>query len=78
MSDSLKISKIVVDPNLCIGAAPCTTIAPDAFQLNAEGKAEVLPNWQRVDAKTLLEAAQSCPVNAILVYDEAGNQIYPK
>ena len=78
MPDALKISKIVVDPNLCIGAAQCTTIAPDAFQLNSEGKADVLPNWQVVDAKTLLEAAQSCPVNAILVYDEAGNQIYPK
>ena len=75
---SRKIAKIVVDRGLCIGAAPCTTIAPDAFQLNSEGKADVLPNWQVVDAKTLLEAAQSCPVNAILVYDEAGNQIYPK
>lgn len=78
MSDSPKISKIVVDPNLCIGAAPCTTIAPDAFQLNAEGKAEVQANWQNVDGKTLLEAAQACPVNAIFVYDEAGNQIHPK
>ena len=78
MPPALKLSKIVADPNLCIGAAPCTTIAPAAFQLNSEGKADVLPNWQVVDAKTLLEAAQSCPVNAILVYDEAGNQIYPK
>lgn len=74
----LKISKVVVDRNLCIGAAPCTSIAPNVFQLDEEGKAVVQPGWEGTDAKTILEAAQSCPVNAIMVYDENGNQIYPK
>lgn len=72
-----KISKVVVDRNLCIGAAPCTTIAPEAFELDQEGKAVVKSTWTNVEGKTILEAAQSCPVNAIIVYDEEGKQIYP-
>ncbi len=78
MSDQIKISKVVVDRDLCIGAAPCTTVAPDAFELDDEGKAVVKPGWTNVEGKTILEAAQSCPVNAILVYDDTGAQIYPK
>ena len=78
MPDDIKISKVVVDRNICIGAAPCTTVAPDAFELDVEGKAVVKPGWTNVAGKTILEAAQSCPVNAIFVYDENGNQIYPK
>ena len=78
MSDPIKISKVVVDRNLCIGAAPCTTVAPDAFELDDEGKAVVKQGWANVEGKTIIEAAQSCPVNAIFVYDDQGNQIYPK
>ena len=79
MSDApLKISKVVVNRDLCIGAAPCTTVAPDAFELDDEGKAVVKPGWENVEGKTVLEAAQSCPVNAIFVYDDQGAQIYPK
>lgn len=77
MSDEIKISKVVVDRNLCIGAAPCTTVAPDAFELDAEGKAVVKESWKNVEGKTVLEAAKSCPVNAIAVFDETGKQIYP-
>lgn len=77
-SNQIKISKVVVDRDLCIGAAPCTTVAPDAFELDDEGKAVVKPGWANVEGKTILEAAQSCPVNAILVYDDKGEQIYPK
>lgn len=79
MSDAPKplvISKIEVDRELCIGAAPCVTIAPGVFQLDDENKAYVVdPN--STDAETILLAAQSCPVQAIIIYDEEGKQIYP-
>jgi len=79
MSSTLKkISKVVVDRELCIGAAPCTTVAPDAFELDEEGKAVLKSTWVNVAGQTILEAAQSCPVNAIIVYDEEGKQIYPE
>ena len=84
--------KIQVDPDLCIGAASCVTIAPDTFELNAENKADVLDHglspggssYERVVEVTPVEleriilGAQSCPTLAIAVFDEAGNKLYPE
>ena len=72
----LKIAKIVVDRDLCIGAATCVTIAPNTFQMDDENKA-YLVNLEGDDAETILMAAESCPTKAIFLYDEAGEQIYP-
>ena len=72
----LKISRVVVDRDACIGAAPCVTIAPGVFQLDDDNKAYVV-NQEGADAETILLAAQSCPVQAIAVFDEQGHQIYP-
>ena len=72
----LKISRVVVDRDLCIGAAPCVTVAPGVFQLDDENKAYIV-DQKGADDETILLAAQSCPVQAILVYDETGKQIYP-
>lgn len=83
--------RIIVDPDLCIGAASCVTIAPDTFQLNTENKAEVLdhaaapggPTYERTvevteeEKETIILGAQSCPTLAITIFDEAGVQLYP-
>lgn len=72
----LKIAKIYVDRDLCIGAAPCVVVAPGVFQLDDENKAVVM-DAKGADDETILLAAQSCPVQAIILHDEEGNQIYP-
>lgn len=72
----LKISKIVVDRDLCIGAATCVTIAPGTFAMDEENKA-VLVDLQGDAAETILMAAESCPTKAIFLYDDEGKQIYP-
>ncbi len=72
----LKIAKIYVDRDICIGAAPCVTVAPGVFQLDDENKAFVV-DQHGADAETILLAAQACPVQAIILHDEDGNQIYP-
>lgn len=72
----LKISKIVVDRHLCIGAASCIAVAPGVFELDGENKA-VVYNDKGADDETILLAAKSCPTQAILIFDEDGNQIYP-
>ncbi len=87
-----KIAKIKVDRNLCIGSAPCVTMAPEVFDLDDEAKA-VLKHKDGVkssdavfvseleapmDDEILLMAAQSCPTRAIFLYDEEGKQIYPE
>lgn len=83
--------RIVIDPDLCIGAASCVTVAPDTFVMNIENKAEVLdhgqapdgPQYERVVEATeaekdnLIMAAQSCPTLAITIFDEQGQQLYP-
>lgn len=71
-----KISKIVVDRHLCIGAASCIAVAPGVFNLDGENKA-VVYNDKGADDETILLAAKSCPTQAILLFDEDGNQLFP-
>ena len=76
MDKPLKISRIIIDRDACIGAAPCVTVAPGVFQLDEDNKAYVVDE-NAADADTILLAAQSCPVQAISILDEDGKQIYP-
>jgi ferredoxin len=68
--------KVRVDRELCIGVSNCVAIAPTVFKLDDENKAMVL-DAASVDEKTLMEAAESCPQDAIIVEDDAGKQLYP-
>ncbi len=68
--------KVKVDRDACIGVGNCVAFAPTVFQLDKENKAVVL-DASSVDLDALLEAAKSCPENAIIVEDDEGNQIYP-
>jgi ferredoxin len=68
--------RIEVKRDICIGAATCTAIAPDVFELDDEMKATV-KNPQGADDTIILDAAKSCPTLAIYIYDDAGKQIFP-
>jgi ferredoxin len=68
--------KVNVDRDLCIGVSNCVAIAPTVFKLDDKNKAIVL-DPSSVDDDALLEAAESCPGNAIIVEDDEGNQLYP-
>ena len=69
--------KIVVDRDLCIGAAPCVAIAGSVFQLDEEGKAIIIDE-KGADDETIKLAAEACPTRAIILTDEtSGAQIYP-
>ncbi len=84
--------RVLVDPDLCIGAASCVTIMPETFQMNGENKAFVLDHgkepggssyerWIEVsdaEKETVILAAQSCPTLAVFIFDEAGVQLYPE
>lgn len=83
--------KIIIDPELCIGAASCVTVSPDFFQLNSDNKAYPLDRgvsegdhqYEReleVDdelKEQILLAAQSCPTLAISIFDESDNKLFP-
>ena len=67
---------ITINKVRCIGSGDCVETAPTVFQLDAEGKSEVINASGAADASILL-AARSCPVKAITVVDEAGVQLFP-
>jgi len=69
--------RVRVDHNLCVGNAMCETFAPHVFRLNDDRQSEVVdPDGDPIEQ--ILEAAESCPMSAILVEDaETGEQLFP-
>lgn len=65
-----------VDRSLCIGTGDCTRIAPNTFQLDSENKSVVKAQGADTD-ETLMSAAQTCPVAAIILTDPTGKQVFP-
>ena len=53
---------VKVDQEKCIGCGACASICPDVFQMNDQGKAEVISQENLDCAK---QAAESCPADAI-------------
>ena len=68
--------KIKIDSDLCTGVGNCVALSPTVFKLDAKNKAIVL-DPASVDDDALLEAAESCPEDAIIVEDDRGNQLHP-
>jgi len=58
--------RIQLDRAVCVGSSWCVNIAAGAFGLARDGRAEVLDPI-RATADELEEAAESCPVSAIVV-----------
>ena len=69
--------RIRVDHATCVGNAMCEAIAPKVFQLNDNRQSEAVDPAGDTFEK-IMEAAESCPVSAILVEDaETGEQLFP-
>lgn len=68
--------KIVVDRDKCQGIGACVGAAPDVFEIDSEGKAVVIEGYGTSD-DAVLTAAEACPLEAIVLYDEDGGQVYP-
>jgi ferredoxin len=69
--------RIEVDKDLCAGMTICTSIAPEVFELDDDGLSSVI-NPQGADDQTIMEAARDCPMEAIALYSDDGEQIWPK
>lgn len=68
--------KIVLKRDKCISAGTCVAISPEVFELDDEGKV-TLKNPTGDDEQTIIDAARSCPTQAIEIYDDDGKQIVP-
>jgi ferredoxin len=68
--------RIEVDRELCFGFGDCVDTAPRVFALDEHDKATVIdPDGASLDR--IVEASQNCPVDAIIITDADGVQIYP-
>lgn len=67
--------RVYVDPDRCRGHARCLSIAPEAFEfVDTEDHAVAVPGAERlVDRAVLEEAVAECPEQAIVIYDETGD-----
>jgi ferredoxin len=66
--------RIEIDRQLCSGFGSCIDSAPKVFELDRSGIASLLVS-ESEDGATL-EAARSCPMGAIAVFErESGQQV---
>ena len=65
--------KIIIDRTKCTGEAICVGIAPEVFELDEQGIAVVM-GTESADREAILEAAESCPADAIIVIDEKSGE----
>jgi ferredoxin len=69
--------RVRIDHTVCVGNAMCTAIAPGVFALNDDRQSEVLNHAGETEEK-ILEAAENCPVSAILVENaDTGERLFP-
>jgi ferredoxin len=70
--------KIEVDREECIGDGLCVDEAPETFEMDDEDIAVVI-NPEGNDPDSILEAAKSCPSDAIILHDaETGEKVWPE
>jgi ferredoxin len=60
----------------CCGNAACREIAPDVFAIDSQQKAVVL-DAEAAPLELLIEAAEACPCQAIVIEDDDGNRVFP-
>ena len=76
MGDADKV-RICIDREQCIGDGLCVNEAPETFELDDDQIAVVI-DGPGDDLESILAAAKSCPLDIIVVEDNAtGKRLYP-
>jgi ferredoxin len=66
------MTRVTVDPELCVGTAECVRLAPQAFEIDEHrGVSVPRSGAATTDRAVLQEAAFNCPTRAITVDGEA-------
>ena len=69
--------RIKIDRSACTGYAECVGIAPEVFRLGDDNVSVVL-DPEGTDDEAVLDAARACPVDAITLFDEFQDQVWPQ
>lgn len=70
--------KIIHDRPTCIGCAACTAVAPETWEMNSDGKADIKGCKEEGENQVLevnelgnnQQAAEVCPVNCIHIFQK--------
>jgi ferredoxin len=65
--------RLDVDRNACISSGMCTGIAPERFVLEGDGSHAISEIVDEDEA--VIDAAESCPVEAIRVFNAASGEL---
>lgn len=68
---------IEVDLNKCISAGPCAVSAPLTFLIRPEDGKAIIGNPDAETMEMIMEAARSCPILAISIKKQTGQQLFP-
>jgi ferredoxin len=68
--------KIKIDKSKCIGCGTCVALAANTFEMGSDMKVKV-KKQDGDDDKTILQAAQSCPTQAIEL-KEGSKKVFPE
>ena len=66
-----------IDRLLCVGFGDCIERAPDLFEFDGETIAIFTEEAMSAARERILDACDSCPVDALTVLDENGEQLVP-
>ena len=69
---------VKIDKQACMGAGRCVSYAPAAFGFDENDTSTALDTMASVPDADILRAAELCPVSAIAVYDERGEELFPR
>jgi ferredoxin len=68
--------RVRIDRTLCVGFGDCVKESPEAFALDEENVA-IFASADAVAREALLRACASCPVDALTVWTDDGQQLVP-
>jgi ferredoxin len=60
------MTRVVIDPELCMSAGVCELEAPEVFELDADGIVQVRPP---ADVAVVEQAVRACPTGALQLVD---------
>ena len=68
---------VKIDKESCLSSGRCVAVAPRGFGFDDDQLAEILPGAASLPDERLVAIAKSCPASAILLFDQADNEIDP-
>jgi ferredoxin len=68
--------RVRIDRTLCVGFGDCVKASPEAFALD-DNDVAIFAAPESVTRDDLLRACASCPVDALTVWREDGQQLVP-